>query len=224
MTILAVVGLAREARIIAGGGVRVIVGAGRALYLRQEIEKTIQSNVRGIISIGIAGALSPILSTGDCVLASAVQTDGRLLRTDERWTEALRQRLPGTVPTRILGTDSILATAYEKRRQFARTAAHAVDTESHVVAAVATERKIPFAVLRVILDPANRDLPPAAIMAIRPDGSTNPTAVLKSVISQPSQIPLLIRTGCDSRVAFRSLLRCQQSLGPAFAAPDSMRK
>ncbi len=223
MTILAVVGLKREAQIIAGEGVRVIVGAGRALYLRQEMEDAIGPHVHGIVSIGIAGALSPMLSTGQCILASAVHADGKVIRTDERWTAALNSRLPGAASVRILGMDSIVATAYEKRRQFARTAAHAVDTESHVVAAVATERKIPFVAVRVILDPAGRDLPPAALRAIRPDGSTNLFAVLKSVASQPGQLALLIRTARDSKKAFRALLRCRNALGPALAAPESIR-
>jgi len=218
--ILAAVGLEREARIVSGEGVRVVIGAGRTGYLRSELEAAISPDVRGIISIGIAGALSPMLMTGDRILASAVHAEGKVVRTDERWTAALKEQLSGGVPVHILGTDSIVATAYEKRRLFAKTAAHAVDTESHVVAAIATARRIPFVAFRVIVDTANTDLPPAALCAIRPDGTINNAAVVRSLISQPDQIPQLIRTGQDSRIAFRALLRCRKALGAAFGFPE----
>jgi adenosylhomocysteine nucleosidase len=218
--IIAVVGLEREARIAAGEGVRVIIGAGRAGYLRNELEAALSPRVRGIISTGIAGALSPMLMTGDCIIASAVHAEDKALRTDERWTAAMKAKLSGRVPVRIVGTDSIVATANEKRRLFARTAAHAVDTESHIVATVATPRKIPFVAFRVIVDTANTDLPAAALCAIRTDGSINNAAVVRSLISHPDQIPQLIRTGQDSRIAFRSLLRCRKALGLAFGFPE----
>ena len=51
---------------------------------------------------------------------------------------------------------------------FDKTGAFAADMESHVVARIANERQLPFAVLRVIADPANQRLPPAAIQ--RPKG------------------------------------------------------
>jgi len=116
--------------------------------------------------------------------------------------------------------DSIVDSAREKRRQFARTGAAAVDTESHIVAGMAAERGLPFAAIRVITDTAAANLPPAALTAIGPNGETKFWRVLGSVLLSPGQIPLLMRTGSDARAAFRVLLRCRKRLGPGFAAPD----
>ncbi len=63
--ILAVTGLQREARILAGPGVEVVAGAAD-LDLRA-------ADKRGVISIGIAGALAPGLKPGDWVVADAVR-------------------------------------------------------------------------------------------------------------------------------------------------------
>ena len=218
--ILAVVGLQREARIAAGEGVRVIIGGGNSGDLRRKLDDAVGAGVQGVASFGIAGALSPMLSTGDCVLASAVRADGKSLHTDGPWRKAIGKRLPGCVVAELLGTDSIIATAYEKRRMFARTAAHAVDTETHIAGAVAVARNLPFVAIRVIVDTANTDLPPVALCAIRRDGTVDTAAVVRSLISRPRQIPQLIRTGQDSRIAFRTLLRCREALGPAFSFPE----
>lgn len=222
MTILAIVGMKREARIAKGEGVRVLIGAGSAAHLRNQLTNAIAEHACGVVSFGVAGALSPMLKTGDCVLASAVHAGGKLIRADARWTAALKARLPGAISAEVLGVDSILATATEKRRQFARTGAQAVDTESHIAAALASERKLPFAALRVILDCASDDLPVATLQAVKRDGSTDFLAVLKSVLLRPGQLPLLVRTARNSRHAFRGLARCRQSIGPAMGAPGEI--
>ena len=219
MTVLAVVGLKREATIAAGPEVVPVIG-GSSGVLRERIEGALDATVRGIISFGIAGALSPMLRTGDCVIATAIHAGYHPQHTNARWTKALRERLPSAIVAPILGMDSILSDAYQKRRQFARTGAAAVDTESHIVADVAAERGLPFAALRVITDTATTNLPQAALKAIGPQGRTKVFSVMGSVLAGPGQIPLLIRTGSDARTAFRALLRCRQLLGPGLGFPD----
>jgi hypothetical protein len=87
----------------------------------------------------------------------------------------------------------------------------AVDMESHVAAKVAALHNIPFAVCRTVIDPAGRDLPPAAVIDLRHDGTPDLLAISGSVIRQPNQIPALVRTA-------RCLDRPQGSaLGPAPA-------
>jgi hopanoid-associated phosphorylase len=212
------VGLAREARIAAAPGIKVVVGACDAAKLREKLSAAIDGGAKAILSFGIAGALSPMLRTGDCVIASAVHAGQRGLHTDQRWTAAIKERLPATLTAPILGTDSIVDSAHEKRRQFARTGAAAVDTESHIVAALAAERGLPFAAIRVITDTAAANLPAAALDAIGPDGEPKFWRVLGSVLLSPGQIPLLMQTGSDARAACRVLQRCRQRLGPGFAA------
>lgn len=212
------VGLAREAKIAAAPDVKIVVGACDAARLREQLSAAAGEGAKALLSFGLAGALSPMLRTGDCVIASAVHIGPRNLHADERWMAAIKERLPATLTAPILGMDSIVDSAREKRRQFARTGAAAVDTESHIVATVAAERGLPFAAVRVVTDTAAANLPPAALDAIGPEGETKFWRVVGSVLLSPGQIPLLMQTGSDARAAFRVLTRCRQRLGPDFAA------
>ncbi|MBK0522909.1 hypothetical protein, partial [Klebsiella pneumoniae] len=84
------------------------------------------------------------------------------------------------------------------------TGAHAVDTESHVAARIAAEHAIPFVVVRTISDLATQGLPPAALLPLRPSGKPRLTQVIASAVSDPSQIPELMRTGREAGRAFRA--------------------
>ena len=90
--------------------------------------------------------------------------------------------------------------------------------ESHVAAPIAAAHGLPFAVLRVVCDPAERSLPPAALAAMREDGGRI-SAVLSSLMRSPGQFPDLLRLSRDARLAFGELRRCRVTLGPAFALP-----
>lgn len=212
------VGLAREARISAAPDVKVVIGACDAARLREQLSAAANEGAKAFVSFGLAGALSPMLRTGDCVIGSAVHIGQRHVHTDASWTAAIKERLPASLMAPILGMDAIVDSAREKRRQFARTGAAAVDMESHIVATIAAERGLPFAAIRVVTDTAGVNLPPAALDAIGPDGETKFWRVLRSILLSPGQIPLLMQAGRDARTGFRALSRCRQRLGPDFAA------
>jgi hypothetical protein len=57
----------------------------------------------------------------------------------------------------------------------------------------------------VISDRAEDDLPPAALVGMRPDGGMALGAVLASLARAPRQLPALIRTGRQADQAFRGL-------------------
>ncbi len=46
---------------------------------------------------------------------------------------------------------------------------------------------------RVIIDPVDRALPPAALIDLRPDGTPDVSRVLRSVLRNPCQVPALLR-------------------------------
>jgi adenosylhomocysteine nucleosidase len=217
--ILAATGLERERRIVAGPGVEAIAGGGD----RQRLERLLEARAgeaRGIISIGIAGGLAPDLPPGHWVLADSVLVDGRLIPTDSSWTERLAARLSGAVRGALLGVDAIVAEPAEKAALHRQTGAQAVDMESHVAARMALRHRLPFAAARVVCDPAHRALPVAARMALKADGRTDVRAVLRSLLAQPSQLPVLIATAIDAERSFRSLLRGHRRLGPGLCGPD----
>lgn len=218
--IVAATGLERERRIVEGPGVEAVAGGGDRRRLEALLEACV-GQAHGIISIGIAGALAPTLHSGHWVLADSVLADGTPVPTDGLWTSRLAARLPGAARGLMLGVDTIAAAAAEKARLHRASGALAVDMESHVAALVAQRHRLPFAAARVICDPAYRTLPPAACLAMRPNGRLDLPAVLRSLASHPGQLPALILTGWDAGRSFRSLLRGHRRLGAGLCGPDS---
>jgi adenosylhomocysteine nucleosidase len=217
--ILVATGLERERRLLAGPGVEIVVGGGDAARLEWALEQA-ASGKSGLISIGIAGALAPGLRPGQWIVATTVLDRGQMLSTDAAWTERLVARLPGALRARLIGVDTMVAERTHKAELYRTSGASAVDMESHIVARVARRHGLPFAVARVICDPAHRTLPPAARVGMRPDGGMDLPAVLQSLLAAPVQLPALIRTGFEAEIAFRTLLRGHRLLGRGLAGPD----
>jgi adenosylhomocysteine nucleosidase len=221
--ILAVTGLQRERRIVAGPDIEAVAGGGDQARLEATLDR-LAPGMRGVISIGIAGALAPALRPGRWVVATAVRDamhdDGTALPTDPDWTDWLVSRLPGAERGVLLGADAVAATAGRKAELHRTSNAIAVDMESHVAARVARHHRLPFVAARVISDAAHRTLPPAALVGMRSDGSVDLPAVLRSLLSAPWQLPALIRTGLEAETAFRALLRSHRLLGPRLGGPD----
>lgn len=219
MTILVATGLQRERLILAGAGVEVVVGGGDCVQLEATLDR-LAPGMSGIISIGIGGALAPGLQPGDWVVAEAVLVDGEQMPTDRAWASRLVMRLAAASKGVLIGADAIVSEAQQKAALHRATGAIAVDMESHVAARVARRHRLPFAVARVVSDAASRTLPPAALVAMRPDGGVDLPAVLRSLVRNPRQLPALIRTGLEAERAFRSLLGGYRRLGPGLVGPD----
>jgi len=217
--ILAVTGLQRERRLLAGPGVEVVVGGGDQVRLEAMLERLVPG-MRGVISIGIAGALAPGLRPGKWVVATSVRDDGTELPTDPDWTDRLASRLPEAERGVLLGVGTVAATAAQKAELRRTSNAIALDMESHVAARVARHHRLPFVAARVISDAAHRTLPPAARVGMRGDGGVDLPAVLRSMLVAPWQLPALIRTGLEAETAFRALLRGHRLLGPGLGGPD----
>lgn len=203
MTALAVVGLVRERSIVPG-----------AVVARDLV---VGPKTTGIISIGIAGALAPGLRVGDVVIAERVVTANEIFETDGKWTARLAGALPDAHIGAILGRGAVADSVEVKAALHEASGAIAVDMESHLAARAA--HGLPFAALRVISDAADHALPPAALVAMRPDGSIALGRVLGEVARRPGQISALIRTGRESAKAFATLKRCVAVLGPELRAP-----
>jgi adenosylhomocysteine nucleosidase len=216
--IVAVTSLALEARIAGGPGVSVICSQGERLAAA--LESAVERGACGIISFGVAGGLAPGLAVGDWIAATAVITGQRRFPTDPTWTRSLRDRLPQAVQADILGMDTPAADPGRKQLLYAQMGAVAVDMESHIAAEIAAAHQIPFAASRVIIDPADRPLPPAALVGLRSDGTADVVAVFRSVLEQPGQLPALLRTALDARIAGAALRRGRRMLGAGLGFPD----
>ena len=219
MTVLAVTGLAKEAKIVGVAGVVAVAGGGDSDALMAKLN-ALHGDIHGVISIGLAGALSPHLKVGDVVIADQVLTGTEKWDCHEGWRVRLTSRLPYAHQGQLFGSDVIIENAETKSGLHATTGALAVDMESQVAARFAARRNLPLAGLRVISDDAGHVLPPAALVAMRPDGGIALGRVLGSVLRRPGQVPALIRTARGSNKAFAELLRCLDLCGVGIAGAD----
>jgi len=219
VTVLAVTGLAKEAKLVGIAGVVAVAGGGDAGGLMAKLD-ALHGDLRGVISIGLAGALSPLLNVGDVVIADQVITGLEKWDCHEGWRVRLTSRLPYAHQGQLFGSDLIIENAETKSGLHTATGALAVDMESQVAARFAAKRNLPLAGLRVISDDAGHALPPAALVAMRPDGGIALGRVLGSVLRRPGQVPALIRTARSSNKAFAELLRCLDLCGVGIAGLD----
>ncbi|WP_232631332.1 phosphorylase [Methylobacterium sp. Leaf118] len=223
-TVLAVLGLAREARIAADPAVEVILSGGNPDRLRALLAARPLGGLRAVVSFGIAGGLDPALRPGDLVVARAVLAEGEAgpvrFAACDRIAAGLCARLAPlgarVVSGDLAGVESAVMTPGDKATLRARTGAVAVDMESQVAAAYAADHGLPFAALRVVCDPADRALPAFAANALKPNGDPDVPAVLAALLRREAGIGALIRLARDSGEAFRSLGRARALLGLAL--------
>jgi hopanoid-associated phosphorylase len=213
--ILAVCGLKREAEIAGGPGVVAVAGGGDSAALAKKLD-ALHGDIAGVISIGLGGGLSPHLKVGNVVIGERILAGSDVFRCDNLWRVALAAKIKTAHQGPVIASDTVLDDAEDKDKLHQRSGALAVDMESAVAARFAAARNLKLAVLRVISDDASHTLPPAALVAMTPDGGIALTRVLWSVVKNPLQIPALIRTGRTSNKAFAELLRCRDLLGPGL--------
>jgi adenosylhomocysteine nucleosidase len=226
---VAVTGLAFEARIVAGPGVTVVCGGGQ-IQLRRSLEAAIRQGCNGVLSFGIAGGLAPHLKPGACVVARNIISDGGRYPSDSAWANSLIGMVQsgtsrfnarqGVLFGDIAGSDVPVASVEAKRKIHAHTGAVAVDMESHVAARIAVEHGVPFAAFRVITDPSDRALPPAALVATNAEGGVDFQAIIRSLIRHPRQVSTLVRLALDSWAARRALIPSRRFLGPNLGLPE----
>lgn len=183
----------REIVLVCGG-----MGPRRA---EQAAGRFADTPLAAVFSIGCAGALVPGLTAGQLVLAPAVRmfdgagrlatfdVDARLLSLTRN---AARQAGVATTSGAVFTSAHVLPTPEKKRDCAARTECVAVEMESGAHARFAAGRGLPFAVVRVILDPLDMVIP-AMPGVIRPDGGVRPAAALRHLAIHPGQVGSFMR-------------------------------
>jgi hopanoid-associated phosphorylase len=217
--VIAFVGLAFEARIAAGPGVLVVCRTAGS-ELATVADSAVRQGYRGMISFGVAGGLAAHLRAGDWVVASAIRESQTVRATDAVWSRKLLGMIAGAIHAPIVGVDAPIAEPAKKRELHRTTGAAAVDMESHVVARVAAAHKLAFAAVRVVVDPAHRKVPSAALIGMRPDGRADVSAVLRDLMARPSQLTPLARIAVDAFAARTAMIRVRRRLGPHFGLLD----
>ena len=219
--VIAAAGLRAEARIAERSGhVVAVAGGSDQVRLAALLRKEIARGGNAVISFGICAGLAPGSRAGTCLIGREVVHGDARYPTDRAWATRISSAIGALGLVTIAGVDRPLTGASEKQALHAATGATGADMESHIAARIAREHRLPFAVLRVIADPAERNLPPAALVGMRPDGGLNLAAVLGSLLRSPAQLPALLRVAADTRAAMAALLRCRDLLGPGLGFGD----
>lgn len=214
-----VVGLAAEARVARRLAWSVAIGGGTNAGAALAAERLVSAGAEALVSFGLAGGLAPGLHAGELVIPHAVIAAGERHPTDAD----LVRLLGGATRHVLLGADAVAATREAKQELHALTGAAAIDLESGAVARVAARHHLPFAVLRAICDPADRNLPSAALAAIGSQGSIGLARVLRAIIAEPRQLPALFALAADAAAARHALLARVTQIRVA-ATPSAARR
>jgi adenosylhomocysteine nucleosidase len=172
---------------------------------------------QALVSFGVAGALAPIVRPGRLLLPrEIVLADGSRYAVDQGLRAQLANRLGALAPLSeaLAGSDAAVLTVSAKRVLRQATGAVAVDMESHALARLAEERRIPFLAVRAVADAADADVPPLALAGMMPDGTTRAWPVIRGLVARPRELPGLLRLAGHMRLATAALRRA----APALAA------
>jgi adenosylhomocysteine nucleosidase len=214
--ILAVTGLRAEAQIAESAGLVAVCAGGVPERTEAALEAALAAGggaegVAALISFGLAGGLAPGLRPGTILVADRVLTATSRHDVPPFWRRLFLDARIG-IEAPVYGADEILARAGDKKALHDRSGAAAVDLESHIVARTAERRRLPWLVLRAIADPAECDLPPAALIPLCCDGTPDLRRILGSAAASPGQVPGLLRLAAQTRTALEALRGCVRTL------------
>ncbi len=168
---------------------------------RRNAEKAIRAALaekrpEQVLSCGFAGGLRPGFVAGTVLFV----TEGK--------TELEPALLAaGARPGRFHCAERVISTAGEKRVLWGKTMADAVEMESEAIAAICRERGIPCATVRVILDPAEEDLPLDFNLLMTSDLRMSYVKLAGALVKSPDKIGALRRFQKQSQAAARELAR-----------------
>jgi len=154
------------------------------------------------------------------VVGSAVISDRSGCRSATEWSQKLLQTIPDSVSGTLLGVPTPGRPSGRQARALPQDRRDRGRHGNRISSPPSVWRtKLPVAAIRVITDPAKRALPASAVAAMRPNGTTNIGAMLRSVLKRPRELPALFQTALDARAARATLVRGRYLLGPAFTLP-----
>jgi adenosylhomocysteine nucleosidase len=149
-----------------------------------------------VLSCGFAGGLSSQLAPGMVVFAAAGQPE-----LEAELAKAGAQR------ARFHCAERVAATAEEKRALRQSTGADAVEMESHALGALCAESHIPFAIVRVILDAVDEDLPLDFNRLMTPEQGISYSRLAAALAKSPGKIGGLLKLRKQGRAAAEALAR-----------------
>jgi adenosylhomocysteine nucleosidase len=194
---------------LADGTLLVVSGMGQAAAGRAA-RRLVDAGARSLMSWGMAGGLDPTLAAGTLLLPREVASpEGALFLTAGDWRQRLRSAVPVAHPVccgKLLTCRAALGSAAEKAIAFRQTAAVAVDMESIAIAEVAASRRLPFLVVRAIVDTAADEVPQALAAAAATGADRVSLGRLIGALARtPADILPVLRLARRFRAASRAL-------------------
>ena len=171
---------------------------------RRVTEAVMSPEHKVCIGAGFAGALQADLKVGNVLAARSVQILGQTTTLPCSRNVTMAAYENGAIDAKMfLTTDHVIATADEKQRL--SPFAEAADMESFATVSVAKEKNVSCAVVRVISDRFDEDMPAEIDTTVDEFGRVKAGGVLQHVARHPLQIPALIRLGRQSKTAAEAL-------------------
>jgi adenosylhomocysteine nucleosidase len=187
----------------------VITGMG-AVNAERAADAVISKTYSFCIISGFAGALQSYVKLAAIVVSEKVQNHAT--RQTEICNADLLVHASANGATRIetlLTTDHVVNTAAEKHRLSAF--ASAVDMESFAILHIANQKNVPSAVVRVISDSFDHEMPAELHTMVDPQGHVKISGVVRYVVKHPLMVPALVRLGRDSKTAAEGLAHFLES-------------
>ncbi len=149
-----------------------------------------------VLSCGFAGGLDPRHAVGTVLFCPVTALE---------LAPALQRA--GAVEGRFHSSPTIVSTVAAKRSLRQSTQADAVEMESGVICALCQERQIPCAILRVISDAADEELPLDFNAFLDAEAKLDHAKLIGALAAAPSRLPRLLRFHRQTRRAARCLAR-----------------
>ncbi|MEY2429959.1 MAG: adenosylhomocysteine nucleosidase [Verrucomicrobiota bacterium] len=171
-----------------------LTGMGKA-NAERAIRGALESRKPGLVlSCGFAGGLRADLASGTVVFAADGQTE-----LESALTNA------GARPAKFHCSERVASTVGAKGALRDTTGADAVEMESQIICGICQEQKIPCAIVRVILDTADEDLPLDFNALMTADQRMDYGKLAMALIRAPGKIGGLLRLQKQSREAAEKL-------------------
>ncbi len=147
-----------------------------------------------VLTCGFAGGLNPALGSGTVIFSA-------------KTNDALAQRLASKKirAGRFHELDRVATTAAEKQALFEQTGADAVEMESGCISAICAAKGFPCAIVRVILDSAEEDLPLDFNQLMNRNQEMDYWRLALALARSPGNVGRLLRLQKQSKLAAENL-------------------
>jgi hypothetical protein len=179
----------------------------------------IEAGASALVSFGVAGGLAPGLRSGTLFCPSCVLDErSHDYLPDPAWRALLMARLGAARLSlvengNLLSLPAPLLTVAEKGAMRERHQALAVDMESAAIAAVATEHRMPFIVLRAIVDERDDNVPAELQASVDAWGRPMAARLLATLLRHPRLLAQLPGLATRMEKATRALRAAADAAG-----------